>query len=119
MPPADRGSASSTPSDRQTLEILSLVLVDGRTVEITCRVRHEVPPRPDFIRDDHWWDQSGDDEVVVSVPIARRSATIPPPQAYGLVGQDADGKDIYIRYTAQSGSWTAGPRVNPATGKAM
>lgn len=88
--------------------------VATNTVEVTL-VSNEVPPPPDFIREDLWWNQSGE-TLTVTIPVSKR-ATTTKHTAIGLVGQDAKGENIYVLYTWDGVSkWVAGSRVDPKNG---
>lgn len=88
------------------------------TVELVFQ-SHEAPPRPAHIREDLWYGGGGE-TLSVTIPVPKK-ATTNPPIGTGLIGQDADGKDIYVQYTWNSATqkWDAGPRVNPNTGVAI
>lgn len=105
--------------DNQQMSIRQIIwhsTASNPTVEFVLQSR-EVPPRPDHIREDLWYGGGGE-TLSVSVPVPKRAAATAP-SGIGLVGQDAAGENIYVRYdwNATSKSWTAGPRVDPNTGK--
>lgn len=87
--------------------------VTEKTIELTLQTT-EAPPRPPWVREDLWYGGGGD-VISVTVPVGKR-LSVGPPTGIALIGQDADGKDIYMRYTWDGDSWESGVRVNPATG---
>lgn len=103
-------------ADHQVMDLQRIVHhVADKTIELTLYSREPGPPPPSWIRPDHWY--GGETDIVtITLPVGKRI----PATVYtrvGLIGQDGDGVDIYLRYTwdAQKQDWIAGPRVDPRT----
>jgi hypothetical protein len=103
-------------SDHQIMSIKRVVWhVVEKTIELTLQSQ-ETPPRPEWVREDLWYGGAGE-SVSIVIPVGKRLNTAAP-TGIGLIGQDAEGKDIYTRYTwdAKTSAWINPVRVNPSTG---
>jgi hypothetical protein len=97
----------------QPMSIQSIVwhTAGSGSVEFTLQSR-EVPPRPDWIREDLWYGGGGE-TISITVPVGKR-VNSNPSTGVGVSGFNADGTPQYTRYTWNGTAWVNPVRVDSA-----
>lgn len=98
-------------SDNQQMTFVGAVwhVTDG-TIDLIFRSQ-EVPPRPDWVREDQWYGGPGE---TISLTAPARKPVVAPSTGIGVTGTNPDGSPQFTRYTwnAATQSWTNPVRVD-------